>query len=46
MREVSEEQLRAWVKLIKDNTKPCYERLGYLEREFERLLEELNKKSC
>ncbi len=38
MRDVSEEQLRKWIKLIQDNNKPCYQRLGYLERELERLL--------
>ena len=38
MRDVSEEQLKKWIKLIQDNDKPCYQRLGYLERELERLL--------
>ncbi len=38
MRNVSEEQLKKWIKLIQDNDKPCYQRLGYLERELERLL--------
>jgi len=41
MRDVSEEQLKKWIKLIQDNNKPCYQRLGYLQRELERLLEEL-----
>ena len=38
MIEVSEEQLKKWIELIQDNDKPCYQRLGYLERELERLL--------
>jgi len=41
MIDVSEEQLKKWIKLIQDNNKPCYQRLGYLQRELERLLEEL-----
>ncbi len=40
MREVSEEQLRKWIKIIQDNNKPCYQRLGFLQRELERLLED------
>ncbi len=38
MKNVSEEQLKKWIELIKDNNKPCYQRLGYLQRELERVL--------
>ena len=42
MRDVSEEQLKKWIKLIQDNNKLCYQRLGYLQRELERLLEDIH----
>lgn len=38
MKEVSTEQLQKWLKIIQDNKKSTYWRLGYLERELERLL--------